>query len=396
MSYAIIRNAKYKSENLKGIYRHNERKNTNYSNKNINKDKSYLNYSLKSPQFTYEKEFQRIRKEYNLKGQIKTVSNIVCEYIITSDKEFFETIGEDETKRYFETAYKFVREYKDLGEQYILSAKVHMDEETPHMHLVFIPVVHTTDRKGNDIDKIACSEFWKAKDSYRQLQDAFYNYMVANNFELERGNPSEKVHLSVEDYKNITNFEESKTLLKDIKIELPEVPDISNFRWTIKNRDDKIQEQIIKPKDKAIQELQEQNALLTMALNRQIKTVDKAIKYEKDIKPILDENAELKEKCEAMENNYNTKLQEETRKIENKYEEQISYLENENNFLKNVINTLQKTVHKFIEWVCIKFSITDEDAFVRKFENENDIYLDPEKQIEHEEDLEHDYEDLEW
>ena len=394
MSYAIIRNAKYKSENLKGIYRHNERRNTNYSNKNIDKDKSYLNYSLKSPQFTYEKEFQRIRKEYNLKGQIKTVSNIVCEYIITSDKAFFESIGEDETKRYFETAYKFVCEYKDLGEQYILSAKVHMDEKTPHMHLVFIPVVHTKDKKGNDIDKIACSEFWKVKDSYRQLQDAFYNYMVANNFELERGNPSEKVHLSVKDYKNITNFEESKTLLKDIKIELPEVPDISNFRWTIKNRDEKIQEQIIKPKDKAIQELQEQNVLLTLALNRQIKTVDRAIKYEKDIRPILDENAGLKGKCETMEKDYNTKLQEETRKIENKYEEQISYLENENNFLKNVINTLQKTVHKFIEWICIKFSITDEDSFVRKFEIENDIYLDPEKQIEHEKELE--YEGMEW
>ena len=394
MSYAIIRNAKYKSENLKGIYRHNERKNTNYSNKNIDKEKSYLNYSLKSPQFTYEKEFQKIRKEYNLKGQIKTVSNIVCEYIITSDKAFFETIGEDETRRYFETAYKFVCEYKDLGEQYILSAKVHMDEETPHMHLVFIPVVHTKDNKGNDIDKIACSEFWKAKDSYRQLQDAFFEFMVANNFELERGNPSEKVHLSVEDYKNITNFEESKTLLKDIKIELPEVPDISNFRWTIKNRDEKIQEQIIKPKDKAIQELQEQNVLLTLALNRQIKTVDRATKYEKDIRPILDENAGLKGKCETMEKDYNTKLQEETRKIENKYEEQISYLENENNFLKNVINTLQKTVHKFIEWICIKFSITDEDSIVRKFEIENDIYLDPEKQIEHEEELE--YEEMEW
>ena len=90
--------------------------------------------------------------------------------------------------------------------------------------------------------------------------------------------------------------------------------------------------QIIKPKDKAIQELQERNALLTLALNRQIKTVDKAIKYEKDIKPILDENAELKVKCETMENDYNTKLQEETKKIENKYKEHISYLENENNF----------------------------------------------------------------
>ena len=394
MSYAIIRNAKYKRENLKGLFRHNERRNKNYSNKNIDKELSYLNYSIKECKHTYEKEFDLIKEKYNLKGQIKSVSNIVCEYLITSDKGFFEKVGEQEGRRYFETAYKFVCKYKNLGEQYILSAKVHMDEETPHMHLVFIPVVHTTDKKENAIDKIACSEFWKAKDSYRKLQDAFYNYMVSNNFELERGTPSEKVHLSVEDYKNITNFEESKTLLKDIKIELPEVPDISNFRWTIKNRDEKIQEQIIKPKDKAIQELQEQNALLTLALNRQIKTVDKAIKYEKDINPILDENTELKEKYENFKNNYNSRLQEETRKIENKYKKQISYLENENNFLKNIINALQKTVHKFIEWICIKFSIADEDSFLRKFEIENDIYFDPEKQIEHEEEFE--YEEMDW
>lgn len=201
MSYAIIRNEKYKRENLKGIYRHNERRNKNYSNKNINHELSYLNYSLKDCKHSYEKEFELIKEKYNLKGQIKSVSNIVCEYIITSDKEFFNSIGAEETKRYFETAYKFVCGYKDLGEQYILSAKVHMDEKTPHMHLVFIPVVHTQDKKGTYIDKIACSEFWKEKDSYRQLQDAFYNYIKANNFNLERGNENGRVHLSVEDYK---------------------------------------------------------------------------------------------------------------------------------------------------------------------------------------------------
>ena len=47
MSYAIIRNEKYKRENLKGIYRHNERRNKNYSNKNINQKLFYFNYSLK-------------------------------------------------------------------------------------------------------------------------------------------------------------------------------------------------------------------------------------------------------------------------------------------------------------------------------------------------------------
>ena len=55
MSYAIIRNTKYKRENLKGIFRHNERRNKNYSNENIDKEKSYLNYSLKTPQYSYEK-----------------------------------------------------------------------------------------------------------------------------------------------------------------------------------------------------------------------------------------------------------------------------------------------------------------------------------------------------
>ena len=392
MSYAIIRNAKYKSENLKGIYRHNERRNTNYSNRNIDKDKSYLNYSLKSPQFTYEKEFQRIRKEYNLKGQIKTVSNIVCEYIITSDKAFFETIGENETKRYFETAYKFVCEYKDLGEQYILSAKVHMDEETPHMHLVFIPVVHTTDKKGNNIDKIACSEFWEAKDSYRQLQNAFHSYITANGFDLERGNPSERVHLSVEDYKKITNFENTKTVLKDIKLDLPETPDVKSFGKLVKNRDEKIQELVVEPRDKMIKEQQEQISLLYLTLQNQVNTVERASKYEKERKSIMCENRELKEKCENMEKNYSVKLKEEIQKVENKYEDEIYQLEKENSLLRKVINTFQKTVDKFIHWVCTKFSVSSEEKFIRDFEFENGIYLDPVKQIEYEEELEDEYE----
>ena len=44
MSYAIIRNCNYKMKNLSGIYRHNERKNTNYSNKDINKKNAINNY----------------------------------------------------------------------------------------------------------------------------------------------------------------------------------------------------------------------------------------------------------------------------------------------------------------------------------------------------------------
>ena len=49
-----------------------------------------VNADVYKPNIDYRFE---IREKYNLKGQIKTVSNIVCEYIITSDKEFFNCLS---------------------------------------------------------------------------------------------------------------------------------------------------------------------------------------------------------------------------------------------------------------------------------------------------------------
>jgi len=329
MSYAIIRNEKYKRENLKGIYRHNERRNKNYSNKNINKDKSYLNYSLKTCNHSYEKEFELIREKYNLKGQIKTVSNIVCEYIITSDKEFFNNIGVDETKRYFETAYNFVCQYKDLSSKYILSAKVHMDEETPHMHLVFIPVVHTIDKKGNNIDKIACSEFWKEKDSYRMLQDALYNYMISNNFDLERGISSDRQHLSVAEYKEITNFNNSIKTLNEINLDVPDVPNLKDIKGLMFNRDEKIQKEIIEPKDKIINELILDNSKLHLELNKQVNLVNKAEKHEKEYSNLLKQKRNLEINIKELKREHKEEIQ----KINDIYIDKINSLENENNFL---------------------------------------------------------------
>ncbi len=386
MSYAIIRNTKYKRENLKGIFRHNERRNKNYSNDNIDKEKLYLNYSIKSPQYSYEKEFERIKEKYNLKGQIKKVSNIACEYIITSNHDFFQKIGEEETKRFFETAYKFVVEYKDLGEQYIMSAKVHRDEQTPHMHLIFLPVVHTKDKKGNPIDKLACSEFWKAKDSYRQLQDAFYKYMVENGFDLQRGLPKEETnrqHYSVEEYKNITNFKETKEVLKNMKLELPDVPDITdiNINRLSKKRDEKILEEIIKPKDDLINELYQDKLMLQQELLKKSKMFEKAEKYQKERANIIADNENLHNQVEQVISEYKQKEFD----IEWKYKSKIKGLEKENNHLNKVVDKFYDTVEKFINWICQKFGIGESKELVREFEKETNMYIDPEKQIKKEE-----------
>ena len=386
MSFAIIRNTKYKRENLKGIYRHNERRNKNYSNDNIDKDKSYLNYSLKSPKYRYDKEFDIMKEKYDLKGQIKTVSNIACEYIITSDKQFFEEIGEEETKRYFETAYNFVAEYKNLGEQYIMSAKVHMDEETPHMHLIFLPIVHTTDKKGNNIDKLACSEFWKEKDSYRRLQDAFYQYMTSHNFELERGVPKEKtgrVHIDIKEYKELTNFDKTKEKLQNMKLELPDVPEIDDIkmvRWS-KKRDEKILEDIIKPKDDLINKLYENNLQMHQQLLRQAKMVEEAEKYQKERNKIMADNRDLHKQVDNIKAEYQQKED----NLEWKYEYRINKLEKENGYLHNVIDKFRETIHKFIEWICINFDMGTGDTLIRDFERETRTCLVGEEQIKREE-----------
>ena len=386
MSFAIIRNTKYKRENLKGIYRHNERKNKNYSNDNIDKERSYLNYSLKSPKYRYDKEFDMMKEKYDLKGQIKTVSNIACEYIITSDKQFFEEIGEEETRRYFETAYKFVSEYKNLGEQYIMSAKVHMDEETPHMHLIFLPVVHTTDKKGNNIDKLACSEFWKEKNSYRRLQDAFYQYMSSHNFELERGIPKEetgRVHIDIKEYKELTNFDETKENLQNMKLELPDVPEIDDIkmvRWS-KKRDEKILEDIIKPKNDLINKLYQNNLLMYQQLLRQAKMVEEAEKYQKERNKIMADNRDLHKQVDNIKAEYQQKED----NLEWKYEYRINKLEKENGYLHKVIDKFRETIHKFIEWICVNFDMGTGDTLIRDFEKETRTYLDAEEQIKREE-----------
>ena len=371
MSYAIIRNVKYKANNLKGIYRHNERKNFNYSNKNIDKEKTYLNYAIKKPMYSYEKEFDRLKKEHNLKGQIKTVSNIACEYIITSDKEFFERIGEEETKRYFETAYEFVTKYKNLGEKYIMSAQVHMDEESPHMHLVFLPVVHTKDKKGSEIDKLACSEFWKEKDSYRQL---------SHNFELERGLPKEETnrkHLDLAEYKELTNFENTKKLVESISYDIPEETDIKDLKKIMFNKNEKILNDVIKPKEEMIKELAIENKLLKKELSKQSKIVNEATKFQKERDSIIADNRALHNKVENLENEYKKK----STNLEWEYENKYNRLEKENKKLHKIIDKFYITIEKFIEWICNKFNFGDSKELVKNFENDTHTPLDPVKQL---------------
>ena len=323
MSYAIIRNTNYKMGQLSYIYRHNERKNTNYSNKDIQKDKSIKNYSIKSINTSYQKAFNNIKKEYNLKGQIKKVSNVMCELIITSDRDFFENIGEKETKRYFELAYKFVAEYQNLGEQFIVSAKVHMDESTPHLHIIFIPVVHTLNKKnGKQIDKISCSEFWKGRESYRILQDRFYKYVTENGFDLERGNAKNNKHIDIEELKTITNYElqqfEKQSMQKEKTIQTSNIELLQKENKRIIKKFNTLSNQYVKIRN---------NVYMIQKINKRIQNEKKELKFE---------NEQLKEE--------NQKLKKETLELRYYIEKALDYVSILFDFPKN---TLKKLIDNF-------------------------------------------------
>ena len=401
MSYAIVRNEKLTRAEINGKGTHNDRKAKNHSNKDIDTTRTHLNYYIKKNEFTYTKEFDKYIKENNLKGHLRSNSIIMCQMIFTSDQSFFDKIGEKETKRYFDECYKFICNYKNLGEKNIISSVVHLDEGAPHMHLMFIPVVHTKDKEGNDIDKICARDFWKGRDSYRKLQDAYFNHVKSRGFDLERGmfvEDTNRKHYTIEEYKKITNYDNTKKLLNEMKLELPEVPDINDIsKFSIK-RDEKILEKIIKPKDDLIKKLYKENLYLNKELSKQSKVVDEAEKYQKERAKILADNKELhntvknleyeyKEKKKTLENEFEDK----SFNLEWQYKNKIQKLEKENQHLHKIIDKFKDTIGKFIAWICKKFELPSGDELIRNFEKETHTFIDAEKQVKHDKNIENEY-----
>lgn len=395
MSYAIVRNEKLTRDEINGKCTHNDRKAKNHSNKDIDPTRTHLNYYLKKNTMTYTKEFDKYLKENKIQAHLRSNSIVMCQMIFTSDQSFFDRVGEQETKRYFDECYKFICNYKNLGEQNVIAAVVHLDEGAPHMHLMFIPIVHTKDKDGKEIDKICSRDFWKGRDSYRKLQDAYFNHVKSKGFDLERGmfvEDTARKHYTIAEYKQITNYENTKKVLKDIKLELPDVPKITDIgKFTLK-RDEKILDEIIKPKDDLIKELYKDNLSLHKELSKQSKVIDEAQKYQKERNLIIADNQALHNTVKNLEYEYTEKkktleneFKDKSFDLEYEYKHKIHKLEKENSHLKKVIDKFKETTKKFIKWICKKFDLPSEDEIVRDFEKETHTFLDVEKQVYKEE-----------
>ncbi len=227
MSYAIFRVEPInKLKDLGQIGAHNTRTKEAYkSNPDIDKSKSINNINLvpithKDYYTSYMNLVKDYKKQHDEKQKIerenrkKTFSQmlddsnsvVADELLFTSDKEFFKDMTRNEIIKWAECCMDFV--YEDIGydKWQILNATIHMDEKTPHLHCVVVPLIKKFDKRSNQEKRtISKKQYMKDKNYLSTLQDKYHERMINNSYDLDRGiKNSDNEHIDIKQYKKIT------------------------------------------------------------------------------------------------------------------------------------------------------------------------------------------------
>ena len=212
--YAILRFAKYKGPEIPNIEAHNERTKEKYaSNPDVDTSRSHLNFHLVTPQRKYRAEAEKQIAEAGCRTRSDSVR--VVEALVTASPEFFKGKKKSEVKAYFQEALDFIQQHQNP--RTIISAVVHMDEKTPHMHLSFVPL--TAD------GRLSAKEIVGNKKKLTQWQDRFWEHMVKKYPDLERGESAGETgrdHIPPRVFKQMARLtkqaERLDMLLSDVKL----------------------------------------------------------------------------------------------------------------------------------------------------------------------------------
>ncbi len=181
---------KYKRQEVSPVEEENERNETyQASNPQIDSSRTHLNYHLILPRKSYIEIINERLAGLNLKRKIRSDAILMNSFIITSDGEFFKGLRPWEQQEFFRDCAEFFSD--KYGEENMISAVVHMDETTPHMHLNFIPI-----NEGRLSSK---SLFDRQK--LAQLQTELHE-SIGRKWGLKRGKEgSQAKHLSTAEFK---------------------------------------------------------------------------------------------------------------------------------------------------------------------------------------------------
>ena len=210
--YAIMRFAKYKGPEITNIEAHNERRKEKYaSNPDIDLSRSKNNFHLIEPPQRYRAEAERQISAAGCRTRKDSVR--LVEVLFTATPEFFQGKKQSEIRQYFEETLHFLEQYQ--AKETIISAVVHMDEKTAHMHLSFVPL--TPD------GRLSAKEIVGNKKKLSWWQDKFWEHMVVKYSDLERGESASQTgrdHIPPRIFKEMTRLNKQRQkldeLLKDI------------------------------------------------------------------------------------------------------------------------------------------------------------------------------------
>ena len=349
MSYAIFRVEPInKLSDLAQIGSHNKREKKAYkSNPDIDITKTKYNIDLVPLSEKYIKGFYNLTKEYKLehdkrmetmrddrkktfRQMVDDSNNVVAdELLFTSDFDFFKGMSKKQIKKWADTCMEFV--YNDLGytKEQILHATLHMDEKTPHIHCVVVPLIRKFDKRTNTEKwTISKKQYIKDKAHLSKLQDKYYQRLIDNGFGLERGiKNSDNEHISIKEFKKITNkldnrLEKQNYLMTRDYEKLEEK--LKNSKPTITGKEVKI--------DKDTYD----------TLNQFMNTSKKVIKDIPRNQVLFKELTDYTKSYKDLENEKRN-IQVEVKKLEYQNEK----LQAENNRLHNLIHNILQTLKQF-------------------------------------------------
>lgn len=197
MSYAVVRVQKFSAGSVKGIEMHDRReKDHSNTNPDIDYTKSENNYDLHSAQHNnFRRAVNERISQLDLPKAVRKDAVVMAQVLVTSDSVFFDNLEYQDniTKDFFTKAYDFLADR--YGRENVISATVHMDERTPHMHFNFVPVTSDGRLSAKSI---------LTRQTLTEQQDAFFQN-VGKEFNLQRGELKDegkrRTHLETSEYK---------------------------------------------------------------------------------------------------------------------------------------------------------------------------------------------------
>lgn len=185
--FCIMRTEKRKKSDLGGIQKENTRTATEYNNK-VTPGMDIFNVVLKES----SNWLRDINSEIQAAGaKPRSNSVLALDTIYTASPEFFQGKTNQQNDDFFKDCLQFHENH--FG--HIISAVIHYDETTPHLHIISVPL--TPDNRLSARDVIGN----KAKMS--KTQDSFFE-QVGRSYGLERGihidGQEKKEHISAQEH----------------------------------------------------------------------------------------------------------------------------------------------------------------------------------------------------